>query len=83
MHLFPFQIYNKNLQTSLFLQDHKVFAHHAKFGTFEVPKEFLNTNQKAPAAVSLKAVRQARAPGMHVPSLAPSLARHVSLSPHG
>ena len=45
---------------SLLLQGYKVFARHAKFGTFQVPKEFLNTNKKAPAAVAPKAVRQAR-----------------------
>ena len=34
---------------------------HSKFGTFQVPKEFLNTNKKAPAAVAPKqAVRQVR-----------------------
>ena len=43
---------------SLLLQDHKVFARHDKFGMLEVPKEFLNTNKQAPAAVK-KAVRQA------------------------
>ena len=42
------------------MQDHKVFARHNKFGTFEVPKEFLNTHEKASAAVAPKAVRQAR-----------------------
>ena len=42
------------------MQDHKVFAHHDKWGTFQVPKAFLNTNNNAPAAVTLKAVRQAR-----------------------
>ena len=42
------------------MQDHKVFARHKKFGTFQVPKEFLNTHEKAPAAVAPKAVRQAR-----------------------
>ena len=36
------------------MQDHRVFARN-KFGTFEVPKEFLNT-----AAVTPKVVRQAR-----------------------
>ena len=41
------------------MQDHKVFARHNKFGTFEVPKEFLNTHEKASAAVAPKAVRQA------------------------
>ena len=40
------------------MQDHKVFARHNKWGTFQVPKAFLNTN--APAAVAPKAVRQAR-----------------------
>ena len=46
---------------SLLLQGYKVFARHAKFGTFQVPKEFLNTNKKDPAAVApKKAVRQAR-----------------------
>ena len=39
------------------MQDHKVFARHNKFGTFEVPKEFLNTNNNAPAP---KVVWQAR-----------------------
>ena len=43
---------------SLLSQDHKVFARHDKLGMFEVPKEFLNTNKQAPAAVK-KAVRQA------------------------
>eukprot|EP00964_Phaeocystis_antarctica_P163560 scaffold139965_cov118-Phaeocystis_antarctica.AAC.2 len=43
------------------MQDHKVFARHNKFGTFQVPKEFLNTHEKASAAVApIKAVRQAR-----------------------
>ena len=43
------------------MQDHKVFARHNTFGTFQVPKEFLNANKKAPAAVApKKAVRQAR-----------------------
>eukprot|EP00964_Phaeocystis_antarctica_P133792 scaffold98023_cov84-Phaeocystis_antarctica.AAC.1 len=42
------------------MQDHKVFARHNKFGTFEVPKEFLNTHEKASAAAAPKAVRQAR-----------------------
>ena len=41
------------------MQDHKVFAHHDKWGTFQVPKAFLNTNNNAPAAVAPKAVRQA------------------------
>ena len=42
-------------------QGHGVFAVHSKFGTFQVPKEFLNTNKKAPAAVAPKqAVRQVR-----------------------
>jgi hypothetical protein len=41
------------------MQDHTVFARNT-FGTFEVPKEFLNTNKNAPAAVAPKAVRQAR-----------------------
>ena len=41
------------------MQDHKVFAHHDKWGTFQVPKAFLNMNNNAPAAVALKAVRQA------------------------
>ena len=41
------------------MQDHKVFARN-KFGTFEVPKKFLNTHQNSPAAVAPKAVRQAR-----------------------
>ena len=40
------------------MQDHKVFAHHDKWGTFQVPKAFLNTNSNAPAAVTPKAVRQ-------------------------
>ena len=35
------------------MQDHKVFAHHEKWGTFQVPEAFLNTNNNAP-------VRQAR-----------------------
>merc|ERR1740124_1189005 len=39
-------------------QDHKVFAHHDKWGTFQVPKAFLNTNNNAPAAVAPKSVRQ-------------------------
>ena len=39
------------------MQDHKVFARHNKFGTFEVPKEFLNTNNNASAP---KVVWQAR-----------------------
>ena len=43
---------------SLLSQDHKVFARHDKLGMFEVPKEFLNTNKQAPAAVK-KVVRQA------------------------
>ena len=42
------------------MQDHKVFAHHDKWGTFQVPKAFLNTNNEYPAAVPPKAVRQAR-----------------------
>ena len=43
------------------MQDHKVFARHKKFGTFQVPKEFLNTNKQASAAVAPKrTVRQAR-----------------------
>ena len=42
------------------MQDHKVFAHHDKWGTFQIPKAFLNTNNNAPAAVAPKAVRQAR-----------------------
>ena len=42
------------------MQDHKVFARHNKFGTFEVPKEFLNTHEKASVTVAPKAVRQAR-----------------------
>jgi hypothetical protein len=42
------------------MQDHTVFARNT-FGTFEVPKEFLNTNKNAPAAVAPKEVlRQAR-----------------------
>ena len=41
------------------MQDHKVFAHHDKWGTFQVPKAFLNSNNNAPAAVAPKAVRQA------------------------
>ena len=40
------------------MQDHKVFARHNKWGTFQVPKAFLNTT--APAAVAPKVVRQAR-----------------------
>ena len=43
---------------SLLSQDHKVFARHDKLGMFEVPKEFLNTNKQAPAAVK-KAGRKA------------------------
>ena len=42
------------------MQDQKVFARHNKFGTFEVPKEFLNTHEKASVAVAPKAVQQAR-----------------------
>ena len=42
------------------MQDHKVFAHHDKWGTFLIPKAFLNTNNNASAAVPPKAVRQAR-----------------------
>ena len=42
------------MRVSLLLQDHKVFAQHEKFGMFQVPKEFLNTNKKAPAAVAPK-----------------------------
>ena len=42
------------------VQDYKVFARHNKFGTFEVPKEFLNTHEKASVAVAPKAVQQAR-----------------------
>ena len=52
---------------SLLLQGYKVFARHAKFGTFQVPKEFLNTNKgvntnkRDPAAVAPKTmVRHAR-----------------------
>ena len=47
---------------SLLSQDHTVFARHEKFGMFQVPNEFLNTNKQAPAAVVApkKAVRQAR-----------------------
>ena len=42
-------------------QDHGVFAQHSKFGTFQVPREFLNTDKKASAAVAPnKAVQQAR-----------------------
>ena len=45
----------------IYPQGHGVFAVHSKFGTFQVPKEFLNTNKKAPAAVAPKqAVRQVR-----------------------
>ena len=51
------------------MQDHKVFAHHDKWGTFQVPKAFLNMNSNAPAAVALKAVRQAS--GAHACSLTP------------
>ena len=52
------------------MQDHKVFAHHDKWGTFQVPKAFLlNTNNDSQAAVSLKAVRQAS--GAHACSLTP------------
>ena len=47
-------------RVSLEIQDHKVFARHNKFGTFQVPKEFLNTNQKASAVAAPKAVRQVR-----------------------
>ena len=40
---------------------HGVFAVHSKFGTFQVPDEFLNMDEKAPAAVAPKqAVRQVR-----------------------
>ena len=42
------------------MQDHEVLARHNKFGTFEVPKEFLNTQKTASAAVANKAVGQAR-----------------------
>ena len=42
------------------MQDLKVFAHHDKWGTFQVPKAFLNTNNNAPVAVAPKSVRQAR-----------------------
>ena len=46
---------------SLLPQDHTVFARHEKFGMFQVPNEFLNTNKQAPAAVApKKSVRQAR-----------------------
>ena len=50
-------------------EDHKVFAHHDKWGTFQVPKAFLNMNNNAPAAVAPKAVRQAS--GAHACSLTP------------
>ena len=59
-------------------EDHKVFAHHDKWGTFQVPKAFLNMNNNAPAAVAPKAVRQAS--GAHACSL--PLARHSSRSLH-
>ena len=42
------------------MQYHNVFAHHDKWGTFQVPKAFLNTNNIATAAVAPQAVRQAR-----------------------
>jgi len=43
------------------MQGYKVFAHHDKWGTFQVPKAFLNnTNNNAPAAAAPKPVRQAR-----------------------
>ena len=54
------EIQHNLLRVSFQLQDHKVFARHEKFGTFQVPKEFLNTNKQAPAAVALKLVWQAR-----------------------
>ena len=41
------------------MQDHKIFAHHDKWGTFQVPNAFLNTNNNYPATVPPKAVRQA------------------------
>ena len=60
----------------LLYQDHGVFARHSKFGTFQVPKEFLNTNKKAPAAVApKKAVQQARRAYMCSPCGAISIAR--------
>ena len=40
------------------MQDRKVLAHHEKWGTFQVPKAFLCTNNDSPAAVA--SVRQAR-----------------------
>ena len=49
------------------MQDHKVFAHHDKWGTFQVPKAFLNTNNNAPAAMAPEALRQAS--GAHACSL--------------
>ena len=57
MHLIPLRTL---IRASLELQDNKVFTRHEKFGTFEVPKKFLNTNKMAPAAVAPEAVRQAR-----------------------
>ena len=66
MHLFPSQTHNTTADIrilgsrSLKLQDHKVFARHNEFGKLEVPKQFLNTNKKAPAAMVPTAVRQAR-----------------------
>ena len=58
------------------MQDHKIFARHDKFGTIQVPKEFL-TNQKAPVAVAPnKAVQQACRASMDVPSLT----RHARLA---
>ena len=40
---------------------------HSKFGTFQVPNEFLNTNKKVPAAVAPKqAVRKVRYKGLHM-----------------
>ena len=57
------------------MQDQKIFARHDKFGTFQVPKEFL-TNQKAPVAVAPnKAVQQACRTCMDVPPLT----RHARL----
>ena len=58
-------------------QAHTVFARHSKFGTFEVPTEFFNTSQKAPAAVAPnEAMGQARRHDTH---LAARLAIHMCM----
>ena len=43
----------------LLSQDHEVFARHTKFGTFQVPKSFLNNTKKSAADAAAMAAKQA------------------------